>query len=306
MERVTLEADGGHGSFTVIDVETANADLSSICQIGIVHFEKGVEYDRWEQLVDPDDYFDEVNISIHGITEEHVSGAPTFEDLFADLGKRLSQGVVVSHTHFDRVALEQASNSCGLSCIRCTWLDSACVVRRTWPDRYARSGYGLANVASDLGISYQAHNAVEDAWAAGQILLRAIRESGLSVEDWLKRVRQPITAPVAGATYDPNVEGPLYGEVICFTGALQVPRRDASAWAAAAGCAVADGVTKHTTLLVVGDQDIRKLGGHQISAKHRKAESLIAKGQSLRILSERDFRHITSPPSVEVSPGTAG
>lgn len=295
MERLMIEPEGGHDNFAVIDVETANADLSSICQIGIVHYVNAVESDRWEQLIDPNDYFDEVNTSIHGITEEHVRGAPTFADVFTELGRRLSTGVVVSHTHFDRVALEQAADSCGLSCIQCTWLDSACVVRRTWPDRYARTGYGLANVASDLGISYQAHNAVEDAWAAGQILLRAIRESGLSVGAWLKRVRQPITAPVAGAAYDPNVEGPLYGEIICFTGALQVPRRDAAAWAAAAGCVVADGVTKHTTLLVVGDQDIRKLGGHQISAKHRKAESLIAKGQPLRILSERDFRHITSP-----------
>jgi hypothetical protein len=62
--------------------------------------------------------------------------------------------------------------------------------------------------------------------------------------------------------------------------------------AAAAGCSVAGGVTTHTTLLVVGDQDIRKLAGHEKSSKHRKAEELIRKGQSIRILGESDFQKI--------------
>jgi DNA polymerase III subunit epsilon len=51
-------------------------------------------------------------------------------------------------------------------------------------------------------------------------------------------------------------------------------------------------VTKHTTLLVVGDQDVRKLAGHEKSAKHRKAEELIANGQRIRIISESDFQRI--------------
>ena len=52
---------------------------------------------------------------------------------------------------------------------------------------------------------------------------------------------------------------------------------------------MADSVTKHTTLLVVGDQDIRALNGHEKSSKHRKAEELMAKGLPIRILTESDF-----------------
>jgi DNA polymerase-3 subunit epsilon len=36
-------------------------------------------------------------------------------------------------------------------------------------------------------------------------------------------------------------------------------------------------VTRTTTLLIVGDQDIRQLAGHEKSNKHRKAEWLIEK-----------------------------
>ena len=59
--------------------------------------------------------------------------------------------------------------------------------------------------------------------------------------------------------------------------------------AASAGCDVVGAVGKTVTLLVVGDQDIRKLGGQKKSSKHRKVEELIGKGQSIRILTERDF-----------------
>ena len=63
----------------------------------------------------------------------------------------------------------------------------------------------------------------------------------------------------------------------------------AAGLAAQAGCNVGNSVTKNTTLLVVGDQDLKLLAGHQKSRKHRKAEMLMAKGQLIRILKESDF-----------------
>jgi DNA polymerase-3 subunit epsilon len=56
-----------------------------------------------------------------------------------------------------------------------------------------------------------------------------------------------------------------------------------------AGGAVDPGVTKRTTLLVVGDQDISKLGGKEKSSKHLKAEMLIHQGQPIRIIGETDL-----------------
>ena len=66
--------------------------------------------------------------------------------------------------------------------------------------------------------------------------------------------------------------------------------------AAEAGCDVASSVTRKTTLLVVGDQDIRRLAGHKKSSKHRKAETLIQKGQPIRILGESDFFSLIKQP----------
>ena len=62
--------------------------------------------------------------------------------------------------------------------------------------------------------------------------------------------------------------------------------------AACVGCEVDGGVTKRTTLLVVGDQDVQRLAGHEKSSKHRKAEQLIQMGQPIRIVRELDFRDL--------------
>ena len=73
---------------------------------------------------------------------------------------------------------------------------------------------------------------------------------------------------------------------------MDIPRREAADLASAVGCQVEPGVTKKITMLVVGDQDIKKLAGHKKSSKHRKAELLIEKGIPIRILGESDFKEL--------------
>jgi DNA polymerase-3 subunit epsilon len=275
-------------NFVSLDVETANASLASICQIGIVRFENGLVADKWSSLVDPEDFFDAVNVSIHGIDEDDVVSAPTFQQVVSEIARRISGQTVATHTSFDRSSISQACGKCGLTPPECAWLDTARVARRTWPD-VTHSGYGLGSLAQRFGIEFKHHDALEDARAAGMILLRAIEDTGMDTGALLERSIQRITRHHAQAG---NPEGRLFGEIAVFTGTLSLSRRDAAELASQAGCEVADGVTKHTTLLVVGDQDIRHLAGHEKSNKHRKAEELIAKGQPIRILAERDFAAI--------------
>lgn len=274
-------------NFLALDVETANPNLASICQVGVVTFSNEIIVDKWQTLVNPEDYFDGMNISVHGITEEMVIDAPNFQQIFSNLKSLVENKVTVIHTPFDKVAISRATEKYSLSLIDCKWLDTARVARRAWED-FQRSGYGLSNVAKELNIGFEHHNAVEDARAAGEILLRAIDHTGTGLDEWLIRAYQPIT-PKSSIAREGNPDGILADEVIVFTGALAIPRRQAAELAANAGCEVASGVNKKTTLLVVGDQDISKLAGHNKSSKHRKAEGLISKGQNIRILGESDF-----------------
>ena len=253
--------------FVAIDVETANADRASICQIGIVAFENGSVKESWQSLVNPEDYFDDFNTSIHGIDQRAVKGAPTFPLIYGTVRKLLADAVVASHSPFDQIALARVMAKYDLETFECVWLDTARVVRCAWPE-FSQRGYRLANVATKLGISFVAHNAEEDARAAGEILAYAIKETGVTIGEWLDRVRRPINPPgpriaAARIAADGNPEGHLYGEVVVFTGALTIPRRLAAQIAADAGCKVAPSVGESTTLLVIGDQDIRRLAGQE-------------------------------------------
>jgi DNA polymerase III epsilon subunit-like protein len=195
--RATI-AEHDPATFVVVDVETANHDPSTICQIGIVRFVEGTVAERWEQLINPEAEFDPIHSTIHGIDEGDVAHAPTLPEVFGACTSRLGGGVVVSHTRFDQTALAAAARRYGLDCPEWMWLDSAAVVRCAWPERYGRSGYGLQDVAADFGIEYEPHNAAEDAWAAGQVLLQVISTTGRGVSDWLEPSKAPaFDAPIS-------------------------------------------------------------------------------------------------------------
>lgn len=279
--------------FVALDFETANADMSSICQIGLVHFKDGSLQEEWKTYVDPEDFFDEINVSIHGIDETTVKGAPIFRDISNRICSYLDNRIAVCHTHFDRVALNKACERYSLRMPTCTWLDSARVTRRTW-DQCAYRGYGLGNVCAILGYQFAQHDALEDAKAAAFVHRAAIEKTGMDLQAWLHRVEKPIGFPDQSykISQDGNPDGAFYGETLVFTGALQIPRRMAADMAAKIGCTVADGVNKKTTMLVVGDQDVKKLAGHEKSSKHRKVEKLIAEGSQIRILRESDFKEL--------------
>ena len=288
-------------TFNSIDVETANADRASICQIGIVHVREGKIEDQWQTLINPEDWFDTWNVSIHGIDETDVINSPTLPEVRAELRARLRRSVLVSHTSFDRVAFKRAMTRYDLEQLQVTWLDSAKIARRAWPERYGQRGYGLKNIARDLDISFRHHDALEDARAAAEIVLHACAATNTDIEGWLRRVEHPISQSITGSSSsstlstkrERNVDGALSGETIVFTGELVISRQEAADMAADAGCNVANNVSRNVTMLVVGIQDKSKLNGYEKSSKHRKAEALIEQGLNIQILSECDFSELT-------------
>jgi DNA polymerase-3 subunit epsilon len=276
--------------FIALDVETANADFASICSIGLVHFRGGAVFKSLNILVDPEDRFDPINISIHGIRPEDVAGKATMAQVFPVISASLNDTVVVHHSPFDKTALNRAATKYGTQNLSCSWLDTIRVARRAWPQYAEDGGYGLANLAAAFGIDFSHHNAADDARAAGQIMLKALSEKQLSLLDWLDRIELSVSGHPSGQhSQSGNPAGSLFGEVVVFTGALEIPRSKAAAMAANAGCSILDNVNKITTILLVGDQDLRRTRGEERSSKHRKAETMIGNGANIRIVGESDF-----------------
>jgi DNA polymerase-3 subunit epsilon len=226
--------------FVVIDVETACARVSSICQIGIVGFRDGQEVFAYETLVDPLDEFHAVNIRIHGIAAHHVAGQPDFAQVHHLVDGHLGGRITVAHSSFDKGALHAACRVHALPPIETRWLDSVRVARRAWPDL---ENHKLGGLARFLGIAHRHHDALSDARAAGWVIVKAIDHTGLSLADWMAPPRPPGPPPL------PAADGPLLGERVAILGE---PRDGPLARRIAAmGGSVMSAVGLTTTMLVV-------------------------------------------------------
>jgi DNA polymerase III epsilon subunit-like protein len=171
-------------NFFALDVETANAGFSSICQIAVVRFEFGRAVDIWHSFLNPGEPFAALNVAIHGITEGAVYHAPEPKEVMRTVSAMLGGQVVASHMPFDRIALQATFSKYQIPHVESSWLDTAVIARRAWP-RFARKGYGLKSLAAWCDIEFRHHDAVEDAITAGRILSKAIADTGRSVEHWL-------------------------------------------------------------------------------------------------------------------------
>ena len=278
--------------YYALDVETANPSISSICQIGIAKFDDGKIVEKYNELLNPEDYFDPFNVEIHGITESKVLKAKKFPEVYKNILTKITGNVVIHHMPFDKTAIGQACQKYGLPKLECQWLDSAKVARRTWSD-ISQKGYSLSNICNMLRIEFKHHDALEDAIAAGTIIQFAIEKSGIDLESWIYRSKERINegSPKQhlNVHFEGNSEGPLWGETIVFTGSLSITRDEAARIAANAGCNVTNNINPKCTILVLGQQDIEKLAGKSKSTKQIKAEELIREGFPIQIISEDDF-----------------
>jgi DNA polymerase-3 subunit epsilon len=182
----------GQVDFYVVDVETANQARSSICQIGIARFSNGGLTGSWQSLINPLVGFSGFNIGIHGITPDMVADAPAWFDIYPEVDKLLSGALVASHTNFDLTALSNACSQCSVPKIDYNkWIDTCSLARSAWPHL---PNHKLVTLTAHFGIVYKAHDALEDARAAGEILLLAMRERRVAIEDFAAANNNYITS----------------------------------------------------------------------------------------------------------------
>ena len=280
-------------NFCALDVETANCSRSSICQIGVVTVRDGAVIGGWETFVDPEDDFDDFNTGLHGIGPRDIVGAPQFPEALELVRQRIRDLPLVSHSSFDRTAFAQAAEEWDVAPLDVAWHDSLRFSRRFLPD--IKGGYGLRNLADVLSLDLNHHNAVSDAKACAEVVLRCAEAASFTsfaeLADTLPPVR--VAAERDNADFvrfesDQEVES-LGGETVLFTGELNQPRNVLTKLASKAGARVVSGASKKVTLLVVGVQDKQRTKGSAKSSKHRKVETLIKDGCDIRIVDERNF-----------------
>lgn len=158
--------------FFALDVETANNDRGSICQIGVACVRPDNSIETWVTYVDPQ-VERWVFTYLHGISARTVQGAPTFAEVLPILRDALNGATVYQHSGFDRSAVAAACGNCGLLVPQWDWRDSVHVARAAWPELRGNGGHGLASLKQHLGPVFEHHDAGEDARAAAEVVMRA-------------------------------------------------------------------------------------------------------------------------------------
>lgn len=164
--------------FIALDVETANGDSASICQIGIACVGLDNQIETWACHIDPQCAFSAFNIQLHGIGPEKVRGAPVFLEVMRALEPLLSRHQLIQHSGFDRRAIQGAYGLAGREAPNWNWGDSVQIARRAWPEFRGNGGHGLAHLKERLDLIFEHHDAGEDARAAALVVLQAEKVTG--------------------------------------------------------------------------------------------------------------------------------
>ncbi|MDU0478025.1 exonuclease domain-containing protein [Staphylococcus chromogenes] len=169
-------------SFVAFDVETANADWGSICQMGVARFVDGRLAETKTWLVRPPagiDEFHEDNVAIHGITAADVAECPRATDMLAELVDFVGTDVMVAHNaQFDFTALSRAAAASDVPAPTFTF---ACTLLLARQLKLGFDNNRLPTLAHGLGIEFSKHHdATADAIACGEIMVALARRQGFS------------------------------------------------------------------------------------------------------------------------------
>ncbi|MGZ7443377.1 3'-5' exonuclease [Paenibacillus sp. TH7-28] len=161
-------------NFTAIDFETANTSRASACSLGLVQVRNGVVTREHTWLIDPLQPFDRMNIAIHGITPSMVEGQPTFAELWPTVEPLLQGEIVVAHNAvFDISVLRHCLDAGELPYpdfqYLCTYRIGKTMLREL-------PSHKLNVISEHFGISFNHHDALDDARAAAYVLLKLMEQ----------------------------------------------------------------------------------------------------------------------------------
>ena len=164
--------------FVAIDFETANSDLASACEVGLVRFSRGQIVARYTNLIRPPEDLlnvNPINGKIHGISIQMLEQAEPFNRLANEIFNFIGDSPLVAHQAStdiailnavgDRYKIEIPSNK-----VFCTLRLSQALLKL--------EKYGLEVLAQYFGIPIvESHRALPDAEVDAQIAFSLLKHA---------------------------------------------------------------------------------------------------------------------------------
>jgi len=169
--------------FVFLDLETTGLHPQfghRICEVGMLRCEGG-RRESFQSLVNPKRPISPKAMAVHGITDEMVAEAPTFDRIAGELLDFIGDSVIVAHNApFDLSFLAFQFKGTGISPPDNFAVDTLQLAR----ERFDFPSNSLPNIASYLGINFQeSHRALQDALTVKRVFesfIRDFRREGIS------------------------------------------------------------------------------------------------------------------------------
>ncbi len=162
-------------NFAAIDFETANAQRSSVCSIGVVIVKNGVIKDKIYRLIQPyPNYYNRINTEIHNLTKTDTDSAEKFPQVWAEIEPFIENLPLVAHNcQFDESCLKAAFQHYNMEYpnyeFHCTCRASRKIFGRLL------ANHQLHTVALHCGYNLENHHhALADAEACAEIALKIL------------------------------------------------------------------------------------------------------------------------------------
>jgi DNA polymerase III subunit epsilon len=229
----------------------------------------------------------------------------------AKIPRRASVAIDVVVSSLDISVLRHSLDTYGLPWPNLQYVCTRWLAKQVWTDLLS---YSLPVIANRCGIKFLHHDPEEDAMASAEVALRccealsapdpasAAQAVRLRIGSLSPDCYQPCQAIVLRPSQmAPQIDRfdqdhPFFGATVVFTGTLEsMVRRDAMQHVLDLGGHCTATVTKHTNLLVVGDQDFRKFTDGLSSSKMTAAQRLRAAGGDIELIAEDDFLRMLEP-----------
>lgn len=284
-------------SFVGIDFETLYPQRVSACSVGMVKYIDGEIVDRFYTLIRPPfDYpgkCGSVLTWIHGLTEDMVRDARTFEEILPEMEKFVDSLPLVAHNAcVERACIRDASAFYGIE----TKLDFENIFDTLTLSRQAEAKLGISEegpgshqldtVCKRFGVSgNNHHNALADAEMSGNlmVLFQKILSEGETVEvvetSTIPRQKYNPEDKVQRTDLDSVADNPFKNQVVVLTGFAKTDSQEYAHKLNELGAIIKDGVNKKTNILITGY--------NAGPSKMQKAQEL-----GVRIMSEEQFKEI--------------
>lgn len=302
-------------NFIAIDFETANYKKTSACSIGIIVVENNKVVDRQHHLIQPlPNYYNAMNVEVHGITHDMTENAPTFDKVWENLAPLLTKYPLLAHNaSFDMTVLRETLIAYQVPLPEIHYFCSLILSRKAFP---GLGSYGLGALSEHFDIKLNHHNAESDAHAAAIIVLKMLEKHALnSLEELTNKFQTKIGKINTNGTFNnfgngrpikkkktydfaypsnPNPNHRFFNKQVVFTGKLKDMNRKKAMQKVISlgGKVMPDTITPQTDFVIVADNNTKKLEKSAKSSKLKMVEKLQDQGYPIFIMGENEF-HLT-------------